>query len=306
MPSSVRVLCDWGSTRLRALLEVDDSIIDRRDGPGIGALAGQAPRDVLFSTMEPWVAARGVRNLYLCGMVGSRNGVIEVPYVPAPTDVRAWAQRSRRSQVAQLELTIAPGVEARNFSGVADVMRGEETQVFGAFALNPALARGRCILVLPGTHSKWVEVQDGEILRFHTFITGELFAVLVKHSSLLRVADSVAEAGDGFESGLHRAAEQDLSSALFETRSAQLVLGQTDGWARAFLSGLLIGSEVGSVQRMSVVAAGSAVTMIGDPALASLYAQALRARNISVQTLDGERCAIEGLRLLSQLAVGGR
>jgi 2-dehydro-3-deoxygalactonokinase len=303
---SVRVLCDWGSTRLRALLEVDDAIIDRRDGPGIGALAGQAPRDVLISTIEPWVAARGVRDLYLCGMVGSRNGLVEVPYVPAPTDARTWAQSSRRSQVADLALTIAPGVEARNFSSVPDVMRGEETQVFGAFALNPGLAGGRCVIVLPGTHSKWVEVEDGKILRFHTFITGEIFAVLVKHSSLLRVANSVEEAGDGLKSGLRRAADHDLSSALFEARSAQLVLGQTDGWARAFLSGLLIGSEVRSVLRMSVVTAGAAVTMIGDPALASVYSQALGARDITVQTLDGERCAIEGLRLLSRLNAGDR
>jgi 2-dehydro-3-deoxygalactonokinase len=302
---TARVLCDWGGTRLRALLEVDESIVDRRDGPGIGALDGQSPRDVLHSTLEPWIAAQGIRNVYLCGMVGSRNGLIEVPYVQAPTGVHAWAENIRESQVAGLALRIAPGVEARNFSGVPDVMRGEETQVFGAFALNPGLTRGRCVMVLPGTHSKWVEARDGNILRFHTFITGEIFAVLVKHSSLLRVADSTAAAGDGLQAGLQRATEQDLSSALFETRSAQLVLGRPDGWARAFLSGLLIGSEVQSVLRMSVVAAGATVTMIGDPALASFYAKALGARNIGVQTLDGERCAIEGLRLLSRLTPAG-
>jgi len=53
-------------------------------------------------------------------------------------------------------------------------MRGEETQILGVLASGG----GDGVYVLPGTHSKWAEVQGGRIVGFETFMTGEVFAVL--------------------------------------------------------------------------------------------------------------------------------
>ena len=61
-----------------------------------------------------------------------------------------------------------------------DVIRGEETQIFGA--LGNGSDNGQ--FILPGTHSKWALVENGQIVWFTTFMTGELFAVLCNHSIL--------------------------------------------------------------------------------------------------------------------------
>jgi 2-dehydro-3-deoxygalactonokinase len=291
------VLCDWGSSRLRAFLEVRGDIVDRCDGPGIGALQDVAPIDALRAAVIPWSESGARHPIILCGMVGSRNGLAEVPYVAAPVGVEFWAAQSLARCFDELDVRIAAGVRAVNYAGVPDAMRGEETQIFGAVDRNPRLAEGWHMILLPGTHSKWVEVQDGTIVRIQSFVTGELFAILRDHSSLLRAGEAQGHAGSGFLTGLQRAAMGDIAEALFETRTAQLLLDRSQEWAQGFLSGLLIGNEVKSV--LTQIPPGAAVTVIGDVALAALYHQALAAHDVDSVELDGEQSALAGLRVLA-------
>lgn len=299
-----RVLCDWGGTRLRACLEVGGAIVQRRDGPGIGMLGGQSPADVLLAAIAPWREAYRLGGVFVCGMGGSRDGLTEVPYVGVPVAAVSWVNANRKLYLEHLAVTVAAGVRAQNFRGVADVMRGEEAQVFGALALNPHLATGRHVLLLPGTHSKWVEVDAGEIIRLQTYLTGELFALLCESSSLLRASTRTDEAADGFEVGLERAKQCDFAASLFETRSAQLTVGRTGGWAKAFLSGLLLGGEVCSMLTSGAFLPDCPVTIVGDSALAALYRRALSPNGIDAKVLDGEACALAGLRVLSAMTQG--
>ena len=291
-----RVFCDWGSSRLRAFLDIDGTVADRREGPGIAAL-DVPPIVALHQTIDSWRISGDFDQIILCGMVGSRNGMIEVPYASAPIGASEWADHSVSHREGELDLTIAPGICSHGPSGAPDVMRGEEAQIFGAFVCQPALERGHHVVLLPGTHSKWVDVHDGEISSFQTFITGELFALLRDRSSLLRVGESQAEAGTGFASGLERADRAGLAASLFETRSAQLLLDRTQGWAGGFLSGLLIGNEVATILRTRTI--GSPVMVIGEPNLSALYRQALRRNGVETAELDGDRCVLGGLRLLA-------
>ena len=299
---TARVLCDWGGTRLRASLEVAGRIAQRWEGAGIGALRGRSCAQVLLAAIAPWRKDYRISDVFLCGMVGSRDGLTEVPYASAPVTAAAWARTHRKLRLDDLALTVAAGVRACNFRRVADVMRGEEAQVFGALALDPQLAAGRRLFLLPGTHSKWVEVEAGEILRLQTYLTGELFALLCDSSSLLRAATRTEEAGDGFEAGLERAGQCDVPAGLFEARSAQLVAGRTGGWAKAFLSGLLVGAEARSMLTSGALMPDQPVTLIGDSALAARYRHALAAHGIATEALDGENCAIAGLRVLAGMA----
>jgi 2-dehydro-3-deoxygalactonokinase len=292
-----RVFCDWGSSRLRAFLEVDGTTVDRREGPGIVGLK-VPPIVALRQTIDSWGASgETFDQIVLCGMVGSRNGMIEVPYVAAPIGSGTWAEHSVSHCVGALDLTIAPGICGHGASGSPDVMRGEEAQVFGAFLCHPPLMQGHHMVVLPGTHSKWVDVNDGEIASFQTFITGELFALLRDRSSLLRVGDAQGGSDTGFAAGLERAGRADLAASLFEIRTAQLLLDRTQGWARGFLSGLLIGDEVATIVRTRAIR--SAVTVIGERSLSALYQQALRHHGLETAELDGDRCVVAGLRLLA-------
>jgi 2-dehydro-3-deoxygalactonokinase len=289
------VLCDWGGSRLRAYLQVDGEIIAQCEGPGIGSLRGPAIT-ALRDALKPWRAAGGIDQIVMCGMVGSRGGIVEVPYVQAPLGFAEWASRGLKHPADDMPLLIAAGIRGTNAAGAPDVMRGEETQIFGAIDCDAALARGSRTLLLPGTHSKWVEITEGRIMSLQTYVTGELFALLRDHSSLLRAGDSREPGAHGFAEGLARSRHSGLASALFETRAAQLTLARSLTWAQQFLSGLLIGDEVSAALRMR---SPNSVVVVGDSALAALYREALSAHGVAVDCRDGDHCVVAGLRLLA-------
>jgi 2-dehydro-3-deoxygalactonokinase len=259
------------------------SVAERREGPGI-ARAGD-PATALAEALGDWKAKR----IVLCGMAGARNGFHEAPYVSCPAGPVDWRSRVVVCDWRETAVAIAPGLVTKD--GGCDVMRGEETQLFGAMVCAPRLASGRHCVVLPGTHSKWAQLSEGRIEAFRTFMTGELFDLL-QRSSLFAAGDEAAEAdvATGFADGLDRRGA--MSALLFEARSAQLVGGKSAGWASGFVSGVLIGAEVAAMEPLE------SVTIVAEPALAARYSFALGRRGLTPASLAAEECAIAGLRLL--------
>jgi 2-dehydro-3-deoxygalactonokinase len=299
--SQAFVLGDWGTSRLRLSLIVAGEIAATRAGPGI-AEAGAAQLQVLTDCVSAWRQSHGALDVYLAGMVGSRNGIHEVAFVPLPADCVTWSRACWTTAFEGGVLTIAGGLCSAPGAQASDVMRGEEAQIFGALRLDSRLANGRHILVLPGTHSKWVELEDGRILRFRTAFTGETYALLCTHSTLLRAAASADQADDwqhGFDAGVRRAAElaEGLLVAMFEARVQQLLAGRSRAWASGFLSGLLIAHEIDTVGR--TFHSQGEITVIGDQQLATLYRNVLDTRGRSAQVLSGDACAIQGLLYLA-------
>lgn len=300
------VLGDWGTSRLRLFLIENDAVVARSEGPGIAAQASP-PVQVLAQLLEPWRPAEGTIEVYLAGMAGSRNGLHEAPYVPLPADAATWSRGAWRGSLADAEVTIAAGLCSTSRSERLDVIRGEETQIFGALRLESSLATGLQVLVLPGTHSKWVEVEDGVVRQFRTALTGETYSLLREHSTLLRASatpDVVGDLQHGFEAGARRAFEltDGLLAALFEARAQQLLAGRSRAWAAGFLSGLLIAYEIDTLGRTFHPNLG--VTIIGDVQLADLYRTVLSARGRAALILSGETCVIEGLRHLADCSRG--
>ncbi|TPG54127.1 2-dehydro-3-deoxygalactonokinase [Sphingomonas glacialis] len=295
---SYRIVGDWGTSRLRLFRIEAGHVVARVEAAGIGALE-DTPEATLRTAIAPWRADGEPQAITLCGMVGSRNGWIEVPYAACPADVAGWAAEAGRIALDGVPVAILAGLACTAPSGGPDVMRGEETQLFGAIARDPVLRTGRHRIALPGTHSKWATIEDGRIVAFQTFFTGELFALLRDRSTLLRAAarsdaDPAAEQA-GFAHGLTRAGDGDLLlGALFEARSAQLIEGRSPDWAAGYLSGLLIGREIAEL----APTAGETVGLIGDPALCDRYARALAARGIDTNLLDGDACVLAGLALM--------
>ncbi|HEY6514722.1 MAG TPA: 2-dehydro-3-deoxygalactonokinase [Steroidobacteraceae bacterium] len=295
---------DWGTSRLRLSLCLGERVLETRAGPGIGALREPA-WEALRPLIAGWRETHGPLPLLLCGMVGSRNGWREAPYVPCPTDVRALGRSALRFDADGAPVVIAPGLSCESRLGSPDVMRGEETQIAGALALHPDIGTGRHLLCLPGTHTKWAYLQDGQVRDFLTAVTGELFALLRDGSTLLRAAHAgvAAQGGsaaseDGVERGVADASAPNSSPlhALFGVRSLQLIEGRSREWALAYLSGLLIGADVRGA--IPLFGARDQAVVIGDGALNERYAYALRRQDIAASCLDGEQCALAGLRTL--------
>lgn len=284
-----RVIGDWGSTRLRLFLVENGETTARLDGPGVTQLVEPAER-VLARLLSVWLATGPIEAITLCGMVGSPAGLAVAPYAPCPVDAEGWHHARTRLRVLGHDVEILPGLSYRTADGVPEVMRGEETQVFGAMALNPALREGERLFALPGTHGKWVSTCDGAITDFRTAPTGEVFAAITGHTSLTG-PDTPGEGSfdDGFGRGLARSAEP-LPGTLFEARASRLLDGRSRDWAKGYLSGVLIGAEVAQFD-----IGAQDVTLIGDPALAALYASAIAHHGGSSQQVDGESAVVAGL-----------
>lgn len=289
------IVGDWGTTRLRLFRLAAGTVARRVDRPGIGVV-GVDVATALRAALAELTADVTPERVILCGMAGARGALLEAPYAACPTDVRVWAVAAITDVFDGAPLTVAAGLRCTNFVGVPDVMRGEETQIFGALVLRPDLARGRHVLLLPGTHAKWVALVDGVVERFQTFLTGEVFALLRDHSTLLRAGAATSDDANGFKIGLARADTTPFAH-LFAARTAQLLDGRDATWATTFLSGLLIGAEVR--EALALMGTPERVITIGDPALAKLYARALAAHPISVELLDGEACSLAGLDRLA-------
>lgn len=233
----------------------------------------------------------GGRPMLLAGMVGSNRGWAEAPYVPVPAGAAELAAAIR--WIVPGEVGIVPGVSQVGAAG-ADVMRGEEVQALGAVASGRVPAD--CVICHPGTHAKWIRVEGGRITAFRTMMTGELFALLKRHSILADQLDGEVSADDpGFAAGL---ADGTPLVSLFGIR-ARYLLGESDGDSAAYASGLLIGADVGAGLALH---RGEPIALVGRPDLNALYGAALRraGRGASVE-IDGAEALLAGMHLLTEL-----
>lgn len=293
--SDTYVLGDWGTSRLRLYRMTDGQLTGRLDGPGAGVLDTPAAT-VLAERLSVWLDDGPISDVTLCGMAGAPGALVEAGYAACPAGSGTWLGSLTPIEVNGVRVQVLPGLSCRSAANVPEVMRGEETQVFGALALHPELSEGRHLIVLPGTHSKWVEIEDGTILRFRTHPTGELFALLAAKSTLTGT-DTPGEGtfDDGFARGLKRCGEP-LTAALFEARAARMLDRRSKDWSSGYLSGLLIGSEVGMEARTR-----PAVVVIGDAALSHLYERTLARTGCAIRRIDGDAAVVAGLDMARRM-----
>ena len=235
---------DWGTSRARLYLcDGAAKVLARAEADGASApdCAGR-----FAAAVAPWDAAHGKLPAMLGGMVGSTIGWKEVPYLACPARAETLAGAALRFEANGRAIAIAPGLTCTAPSGAPDVMRGEEMQILGALKLQPGLATGRHIFCMPGTHAKWVVVEDGAVIRFQTALSGELFDLLSRHSVLARDSGAVDSQSTAFALGLTAMAQRgaDLLHMLFSTRSRVVTGAMAKADAASYLSGLIVGADV--------------------------------------------------------------
>lgn len=278
------IAVDWGSTQLRGWLIRRGECVDTKQLPlGITRLNGQSPADVFQKHLATWRGEEALPVL-MAGMIGSDAGWQAVPYLACPTTIDAPGQQL--FAVAD-GVWIIPGLKVEQ-PGDYNVMRGEETQLLGAWHLAPA----ECY-VMPGTHCKWVQVERGVVRHFATAMTGELHHLLLSQSLLGKQLPpqqpDEAAFGVGLEKGL---AQPSLISELFVARAARVLGALAATSVSDYLSGLLIGAEVATMgQRYSA----STVTLIGDPALTRRYHRAMTACGMTVNRCNGDEALLNGM-----------
>ncbi|WP_398475920.1 2-dehydro-3-deoxygalactonokinase [Tardiphaga sp.] len=285
------VAVDWGTSSFRAwLMAADGHVLAETRGPeGMlhCATTGFAP--VLTDHLAKLDAAQDLP-IVICGMAGAKQGWVEAPYLRTPTRLGALHDGAQRVDTPG-DVRILPGI-AQVDPAAPDVMRGEETQLLGV--TEPNFTGLVCI---PGTHSKWIRIENGNVVSFTTYMTGELFSVIAQHSILKHAIEHEAAspaANDAFRDGLQRAIAKPagLTASLFSLRAAQLLGFQQRADGATRLSGLLIGTEIADA---SARYGTQSVRLIGAGALGQLYATALAQAGFDISIVDAERASQQGL-----------
>jgi 2-dehydro-3-deoxygalactonokinase len=279
------IALDWGTTSLRAyLLGGDGLALDTRaSSAGIMKLPEGGFDQAFEETCGAWLDAQPALPVVAAGMVGSAQGWVEAPYVETPAGADALVAGIVTVKTARgVTVHVVPGVLERG--ALPNVMRGEETQIFGALASEPALgAAGGALIGLPGTHAKWAFVGNDRIERFYTFMTGETFGALRDHTILGRTMHPSATHDESvFIRGVDTARDAGhpgLLATIFSTRTLGLTGQLTAEQQSDYLSGLLIGHELRGLNevltREQSALAGKTLRLIGNDALCDRYRAAL-------------------------------
>jgi len=296
-PRPELIALDWGTSSLRAFLmdEAGQVLQTRSTAQGLQALPlpGAAGFEKAFADIAgDWLVRWPQLPVVAGGMVGSAQGWKEAPYVRCPADMGSLAAHSVSvPSGVGVDVVIAPGLLLDEADTAPDVIRGEEIQIAGALAANPALAEA-ATLVMPGTHSKWVQVKAGQITHFSSYMTGELFSVLVKHSILGRlmtevVTEEPTAAEAAFEQGVQAARHSqpgDFTHQIFAARTLGLARRLPQHLLKNYLSGLLIGHELvsGLAKSSANLQTQGPLLLIGEPSLCQRYAQAFATLGVPV------------------------
>jgi 2-dehydro-3-deoxygalactonokinase len=294
MPPAL-IAIDWGSSSFRAyLMSATGEVLKVvASGDGIASVkAGDYPA-TLRRLVGRWLDANPTLPVIASGMVGSRHGWREAPYAPCPAGPRDVAGRLTTVEADGRRVVLAPGLSYADEAG-ADVMRGEETEIFGV------ADSGARLIVLPGSHSKWASVEGERVVAFKTFITGELYAALRDHTiagAFARTAPA-KEPGPAFALGVERgaAAAGDKTKSgplglLFGARALPLMGKLDPDDAGEYLSGLLIGAEIGEAGRLYP---GEGPHIAGVEALVARYLKAFEVLGVAAHAAP-PRAAARGL-----------
>ena len=285
------IAVDWGTTNRRAWRIEDGRVAEEmEDDKGILAI----PEGGFPAAVAEIRERLGALPLLMAGMVGSNRGWVEAPYVPCPAGLPELAGSLQWVEAARI--AIVPGVSF-DAGAAADVMRGEEVQILGAFAEGWMVPDA--IVCHPGTHNKWVRLEDGRIAAFRTVMTGELFNLLKSHSILADQLGGPVEPGAAFEAGVrHGLDEDDLTAELFSVRARALLGKSPRDEAAAYASGLLIGSDVKIGLRM---AGPGEIVVMARPDLTRLFSAAIEIAGRDARSIDGEQAFLAGVKHLAEL-----
>lgn len=258
------IAIDSGTTNSRAYL-VDECKIAASASRNVGsrntAISGsnaELAKGIRELLLELMAANNGpVEAIVASGMITSNMGLCELAHVPAPADRTQLAlamQPKTLAEVSDMPIYFIPGVRtapAQAPSEEFDMMRGEETETCGV--LVQLKLGGSAVLVLPGSHTKFVKVEDGAIISSLTTLSGELIWAIRKESilasSLPREFETEIDE-HALLRGAHCARQYGLSRACFSTRVLD-ILGKTTATARAnFLLGAVFQQDVMALRTM--------------------------------------------------------
>lgn len=293
-----RIGIDWGTSNRRAYVLDEQGALLRQHSDAAGILHVNGDfRTSLRELLQVLQVQQA--DVVMSGMVGSRNGWHEVAYldVSHPLSELPASMVEVDSGLPGVRCRMVPGYRYTDPQGMPDVMRGEEIQIFGALQMSAAHGW----FLHPGTHSKWVRLEEGRVRELITFMTGELYALLSEHGTLAKAMTSKEPVPAAFASGVEAAAHGSFTHLAFAGRAMVVTDAMPPAHTASWLSGLLIGSEVHDIFRRTGARIDGPVQLIGSPALATRYLSALELVGVRARAWQPDAVYVAALRSLFNL-----
>ena len=290
---------DWGSTNLRAFaFNAQGEVVDRAESSAGALTLSSAAQfdDALVAVVGDWAKRHPDARLIACGMVGAKSGWSDAGYVGLNGAAGTALAYVLAAKVVTVEtslgvLAIIPGIKSEE----PDVMRGEETQLVGS-----GVAEG--VVVMPGTHCKWVNMNGGRVESFATFYTGEMNSLIRGHSSVGALIKSAPDIDDiaAYEMGLNyaRAGAASWLHDLFVLRASVVTGQRSEAFVSTVLAGWLLGCEISAALSMYPDTRG--VVLVASQTLVPWYERATRAFGVSCDALNAEQVTTRGLWRVAQ------
>ncbi len=292
------VVMDWGSTNIRAFLFIDGQQKEVKKSPeGVTVVRGPACEGAFDRLTADWFKEYGPLPVVMAGMVGSINGWADAQYLQCPVNLDELPHHLTEVKHSKgYKVRIVPGLcvkEKDNYN----VIRGEETQLVGAIKKQASR-----VFLMPGTHCKWVLADGARIESFRTAMTGEMHSIMMKYSLVGLGAGDQEESAADFEAGLERGFfENNIVPRLFEIRGANILGAIKPAHVGEFLSGLLIGAEIASMQKIfKFTKADGALGIIANPFLTARYVKGLGLAGLESFSLEGDEAFLGGILPLAE------
>ncbi|MEW6997770.1 2-dehydro-3-deoxygalactonokinase [Colwelliaceae bacterium BS250] len=302
MASQYIITVDWGTSFLRAYLcqvsgQADLRLIDTKIGRGVSKCDGKFELE-LMACIESWQSEYGKLPVYMSGQISSSIGWKNTQYLPCPLVPKDIAFGGEIFSANGHDIYILPGTSCEYPDGSFDVMRGEELQILGWMQLTLSHEVGKHILCLPGTHTKWVLVENGSIQLFRTAMTGELFDMLSNGSMLIQepqVDFDLKSFTEGAEYVLKGNAG-DFSHDLFSVRTRQVMNQISKQQASSYLSGVLIGTDARAAQKSKYWEFDQvdSIHIIGSVKISEYFAVVLELMGCNSKFYDAKQTSLLG------------
>jgi 2-dehydro-3-deoxygalactonokinase len=296
------IAVDWGTSNFRAyLLGPNGEVTDTRQADsGIMKVADGAFAPEFERLIGDWLKAHPKAPVLMAGMIGCEQGWSLATHVKLPTSLDALSRAMHPVEVGPGRTGyIVPGLTTLDLGGVPDIIRGEETQVAG---IMDELPGGSGLLCLPGTHSKWLSIEDGVITRFYTNMSGELLEAMSLHSILGRLMEP-NPAGDpqAFRQGLERSREPGgLLHHLFGVRTQGYYQNIAGSGLHSYLAGILLGHELQGM--LEFFPPPQKALIVGGQRIGDNYAAAMDFFGLDYELKDGGLAFVRGLWNLARAA----
>ncbi|MGF1733762.1 2-dehydro-3-deoxygalactonokinase [Photobacterium satsumensis] len=292
------LVIDWGTTNFRAFaMGKQGDVLDKVE-LSLGLLQVKEGEFAieLENVLSDWLDEYKHLPIFMAGMVGSQQGWANVDYAPTSVSARQLADKAYRFELPWgATATIVPGVSHQTENGLYDVMRGEEVQLFGLAKLT---GMADLVAVMPGTHSKHAVFSKGELVEFSSYMTGELFSVISKHTILGRGLPEAEPLTDDlvFLKGVSEGQGEQLTNTLFMARTHRLFDNITDAEVLDYLSGVLIGNELKALDVKQ-----AQVYLVGGSKLCERYQLACQELGIESTYINGDECFIAGMAAIQEV-----